>query len=206
MDRHLARAALVAIPVLAVLFHRLALSGLRPLTACMIGLAVYWSCLMIALLWRRAWSLRPRWPGYWIGLPLMALVLFAAIASAGDLARLSSHVLAAVLICAAINGTLEEAFWRGALVPHIRSGEEAEALKAVGLFTLWHVAPAATLVALDAPGGIAGMLVGALVLGGLGMAARISSTTAGFGAICHVVLNICTFGVLAATNRTAPFP
>ncbi|MFG6079239.1 CPBP family glutamic-type intramembrane protease [Paracoccus litorisediminis] len=203
MDRGLALAALAAIPALAALFYGLAQGGMRPLTACLVGLCAYWLLLLAALFWRRDWSLHLRWPGWRAALPLTALTASAAIFGGPAIPQLSPHVLVTVLIAACINGTLEEAFWRGALVP--RANWQA-ALPAVGLFTLWHLAPAAAMAALDAKGGAPGLLIAAALLGICAMATRLASGSAGFAALCHVAINICTFAVLAATNGSARFP
>ena len=60
MDRRLAGAALIATPLLALIFRGLGASGLRPLTACLVALAIYWGLLALALRFSGGWSLRPR--------------------------------------------------------------------------------------------------------------------------------------------------
>ncbi|MFD2440222.1 hypothetical protein ACFSS8_09345 [Paracoccus kondratievae] len=118
MNRGLALATLAAIPVLAWIFHQLGhLEGLRPLTAIAIGLGLYWTLIVGALWHCDGWSLRPYLPP---GLTLLALTAFVAACAlwAGTAPlQLSAHVSGAVALAALINGTLEEAFWRGALIP-----------------------------------------------------------------------------------------
>jgi len=198
MNRGLALATLAAIPVLAWIFHQLGhLEGLRPLTAIAIGLGLYWTLIVGALWHCDGWSLRPYLPP---GLTLLALTAFVAACAlwAGTAPlQLSAHVSGAVALAALINGTLEEAFWRGALIP--RPGPSAQAV-ATGLFILWHLAPALAMARLDAPGGGVGTILGAAVIAPFLMAARLSSGTAGAGAIAHVLVNFLVFARLAAAN------
>jgi|GEM_PF-1498389 len=206
MDRKLALAALVAIPALAGLaglFHLLAGAGLRPLSAALIGLGSYWLLLLVGIR-RGGWWLRPRLPPWPVALICLAPVLLLFAAAFPYLLRLSPPVLAVVALAALLNGTLEEAFWRGALVPRLGPGNWAGAAAPVLLFALWHVAPAMIAARLDAPGGAAGMILGALALGVLAMAARLGSGSAGFGAMLHALVNLCTFGVIAVTAATRP--
>ncbi len=196
MDRRLAGAALIATPLLALIFRGLGASGLRPLTACLVALAIYWGLLALALRFSGGWSLRPRWPGRAVGLVLVSCVTGMAAVGAGALAGL-------------INGHLEEAFWRGALVPDLgpdlgpdpAAGDALRAVPAVLLFGLWHFAPAAAPLTL--PGGAVAMVLGATALGAILMAARLFSGTAGAGAIAHALINIFAFAMLASTNAKA---
>lgn len=205
MDRRLAGAALIATPLLALIFRGLGASGLRPLTACLVALAIYWGLLALALRFSGGWSLRPRWPGRAVGLVLVSCVTGMAAVGAGALAGLSAHVLAVVVLAGLINGHLEEAFWRGALVPHLgpdpAAGDALRAVPAVLLFGLWHFAPAAAPLTL--PGGAMAMVLGATALGAILMAARLFSGTAGAGAIAHALINIFAFAMLASTNAKA---
>lgn len=195
MNRPLALAAVLAIPGFAALFHLLGQSGLRPLDAQLAGLAAYWTALAIALARCGGWSLRLRRPSLTAGLALAALVLTAALWQGGAVLRLSPGVLAAVVLAAALNGALEEAFWRGALIPD--PGPGAQAL-AAALFVLWHLAPAAGA-------GLAGqdtlrLLLGAALIAPFMMAARLSSGSAGAGALAHALVNLLAFSGLAAAN------
>lgn len=203
MDRGLARAALIAIPALAGLFYGLSFSALRPLSAALTGMAVYWGLLAVAIGRRGGWSLKPRWPGWAATIGLAVPTLAALAVGATMLPQLSAHVLALVVLAALLNGTLEEAFWRGALIPHpdIRA-----AIAATGLFTLWHLAPAIALAEI-VPRGHAALLVPAgLGFGAVAIWARMTSGSAGTGAIAHVLTNLGTFSLLAATHGAPSFP
>mgnify|MGYP000611947117 CR=1 FL=1 len=94
MDRRLAGAALIATPLLALIFRGLGASGLRPLTACLVALAIYWGLLALALRFSGGWSLRPRWPGRAVGLVLVSCVTGMAAVGAGALAGLALGVFA----------------------------------------------------------------------------------------------------------------
>jgi hypothetical protein len=194
MNRRLGIGALILIPVLAVMFHLLGRSGLRPLTGYLVGLMAYWALLALALrLTGDGWSLRPRAPHAPALLALLALVGAAAWAWGSTITALSPHVLLGVAVAASINGTLEEGFWRGALIP--KAGPLAQ-LGACLLFLLWHLAPAAGAV-------LSGQdqlrpLLGATLIAPFMMAARLSSGTAGAGALAHAMVNFFAFAALAA--------
>ncbi|MDQ7776479.1 CPBP family glutamic-type intramembrane protease [Paracoccus aminovorans] len=195
MNRALALAVLAAIPALAALFHLLGRSGLRPLDAHLAGLATYWALLALALARCGGWSLRLRRPSAAATLALAALVLAAALRWGTAPAQLSPGVLVVAALAAAANGALEEAFWRGALLP--RPGRGA-ALAAGALFVAWHLAPAAgaALSGQDA----ARLLAGAALIAPVMTAARLSSGTAGTGALAHALVNFWVFSALAAAN------
>ncbi|KGJ06699.1 CAAX protease self-immunity [Paracoccus halophilus] len=200
MDRRLGMIAAAAIPALAVLFYLLSRIGTRPLIGLLAAIAIYW-LLLAAALWRNGgWSLRLRPPSRPALLALAALVIGAAVAGSRDLSSLSLSVLAVVALAAAINGTLEEAFWRGALVPRPGPGGWRAALPAMALFVAWHIAPAAGMAGIEAPGGVAGLFLGAAVMAPAMMAARLSSGTAGAAALAHVAINFFLFASLAARN------
>ncbi|MFC3570350.1 CPBP family glutamic-type intramembrane protease [Paracoccus simplex] len=194
MNRRLAAATLLAFPALAGLFHLLGQSGLRPLDGYLAGLAVYWALLALALRRCGEWSLRLRRPSAPAVLALAALVAAAALWSGDAPGRLSPHVLAAVALAALLNGTLEEGFWRGALIP--RPGPAAQVL-AAALFVLWHLAPAMGAARLSGQGA-ATMIAGAALIAPFMMAARLSSGTAGAGALAHALVNFFIFAGLAA--------
>lgn len=206
MDRRLALIAALMIPVMVGVFA--GLTRLMPgLTGYAAALGVYWALLAAALVWRRGrWSLRPRWPGWGVA-ALMALCVGPLIlAGAPALAGLPGPAVAACALAALINGPLEEAFWRGALLPRADTPEGwAAAPVAVGLFGLWHVAPLAGH-GVEMPGGGVGLIVGATILGAVLLAARLRSGTAGAGAVVHAALNLFAFATLAAANPLPHLP
>lgn len=197
MDRRLGLAALIATPALAALFHLLGQSGLRPLTAALAGMGVYWTLLVLGLTQTR-WSLALRWPPLGVALGLGVALAVIVVLAMPSVTRLSAHVLLVVALAALLNGTLEEAFWRGALVPTLTGWRDG--VLPVLAFTLWHLAPAVVVARLDAPGGVPGLLLGALGLGAVAMGLRLVTGTAGAAAALHVIVNFCTFAGLAARN------
>ena len=191
MNRALGIGALLLIPVLALMFHGLGQSGLRVMTGYLLGMAVYWALLALALVRCGRWSLHLRPPGLAVTLALAGLVAAAAWTWGGTLLQLSPHVLAAVIVTALLNGTLEEAFWRGALIPD--PGLWAQ-IGACLLFVAWHVAPGALLAGQDA----LRLLLGAALIAPFMLAARLGSGTAGAGALAHALVNVLAFSALAA--------
>jgi len=202
MDRPLTLLALVAIPLLAAVFYGLT-RMLAPMTGYALGLGLYWALLATALAWRcdaatlRGW-LVVRWPGAWVG--TLCVLAPAILLGVGALALyevpLAAAVLALVVLGAVLNGTLEELFWRGAILP--RPGLRA-AIAAVVLFTGWHLALLAAQ-GVTVAGGPMVLLGGAAALGIIWMAARLRSGTPGIGILSHVALNLGAFAELAARN------
>ncbi|WP_134678370.1 CPBP family glutamic-type intramembrane protease [Paracoccus ravus] len=206
MDRRLALAAVLAIPVLSAIFALIAASGLRPLSGALLGMSFYWLLLAAALWNRGGWSLCPRWPGGRLALAFGGTALFLAWTGLPGLAALSPHVAALAIIAGLSNGCLEEAFWRGALVPRLGRRHWRAGIAPVLLFALWHVAPAMLLRRLDLPGGAVIMALAALFFGALAMTLRLASGSAGLGAILHVLASISVFAHAAAINGTSRFP
>lgn len=200
-------AMLGAIPVLAVLFRTLT-TVLPPLAGYAAGLGLYWLLLAVLILRTldRAEILRlvqPRSPGA----ALIALAALPVIVVAGSVilglgsVGLPVYVLPLIALAALLNGTLEELFWRGAILarpdgqPPDREGIGA----AWFLFTIWHLALVfARGVVL--PGGPLALLGGAAVLGAIWMAMRLRSRTAGAGIAAHVGLNLFAFTELGLAN------
>ncbi|MDS9467166.1 CPBP family glutamic-type intramembrane protease [Paracoccus sp. MBLB3053] len=197
MDRRLGLVAGMTIPFLALLFWVLTRS-FSPVTGYFLGLCIYWMLLAVGILLHPRWSMKPRWPAHWAVLAFALLIGLAFFATSRHMSVLSPHVAFLVLCSALLNGTLEEAFWRGALVPDLGAGDWRRALMPLGLFTLWHIAPAAGVRDLSLPGGSMGMLVAAAIFGVAAMAARLSSGTAGASAIGHVLVNLSTFWAIAS--------
>lgn len=200
MDKRLALMATAAIPVLALMFHLLSQSPLRVLTGYLIGLSVYWALLALALT-QGGWSLAWRWPPRWLVVVLGLLIAGLALLAAPILPRLSPHVLAAVAVAAILNGTLEEAFWRGALISNLQRGDWRQAVLPVLLFIVWHLAPAAAIDRMNITGGQVGFVLAAAAFAPLMMAARLTSGTAGVAAVTHVLVNFALFAMLAAKNH-----
>lgn len=206
MDRRLACAALILIAPLALIFRALT-QWLPPVSGFALGLALYWLLLGLAL-WRRpGWSLRLRRPGAVAILGFALLLILVAPVGLPALARLSPHVLAVVVLSAALNGVLEEAFWRGAIMPRVRGWKDS--LLPCAIFVLWHLAPlAGALAFLPATEAAAKISGGAALLALPATAARLRGGSAGSGALGHGLVNLLTFAAVAAhpPGHGAGFP
>lgn len=204
MDRRLALAALLGIPLLWAACRGLA-AAMEPLVAGGLALLLYWAALGWALLrWAdRDWLLdmtAPQSPGR---LATLMLLLPVLVVGAGTLRLmgevvLPAHVILACAIAALAHAVLEETFWRGALLP----GPDPlprDAAGALGLYTLLHLAWLG-LAGLDlglAPPAFVG---GALAVGGVWTAARLLSGSLGAGIMGHAGLNLFLFTGIAARN------
>lgn len=202
MDRHAAWAVMAAMPPLAIVFY-VATRMLTPMAGYVLGLAVYWFCVLIPLiLWRGGF----RRINYRLVLPerlqiVLNAVLILGVGGAAFVALqdrpLPFWILGIVLCASIINGTLEETFWRGTLLKDNASlGLLALQL---GMFTSWHLALLfAHGIALT--GGAAALLGGAAAGGALWTWSRAQTGSIGFGVRCHVILNLFAFTELAANN------
>ena len=205
MDRRLAAGALLAIPLLYLLLLGLS-SAIPPLAAWALGLLAYWAGLGAAL-W--AWSdhdtlaelLVARSPGWLITLflALPPILLGAVTLRLLGSAPLPFHILLAAGLGAILNATLEELFWRGALLPRPTPGAAAGAL---GLFTLFHLAWLGAR-GLETGAGPLAPVLAALALGGVWTAARLATGTLGAGILSHAAFNLFAFAGVAARNWPA---
>lgn len=205
MNRTLAFWALALIAVMAAVFALLT-RALPPVTGFALGLALYWALLAVALRRHAGWSLRPRRPGGWAIAGFAVVLALAAWKGLPALPLLSPHVLALVLIFAALNGPLEEAFWRGALMPDAQGWRQTLAPGAI--FVAWHLAPLAGAVAFMPPCEAALRLIGGAALLALpATAARLRGGTSGAAGIGHALVNVLTFAAMAAgAPGPAAFP
>lgn len=202
MNWPLALAMLVAIPVGAGAFHLLA-GWFPPLAGIAVGLVLYW--VLIGGLSLRALDpaarasliahIRP--PRLLAFLAFVPVVVLAWIAlSSLENSTFPPALLLVVAVFALVNGTLEEVFWRGALIP--RPDREAVVISWV-LFTAWHVV---FLFArgVDPVGGSVGLILGAALMGAIWLALRLKTGVLGPGIAAHVAFNLFLFTDLAARN------
>lgn len=205
MDWRLALVMLGAIPVFAGLF-RLLTGALPPLAGYALALALSWVLiggLALAVMSRGAVVAALRWrsPGrgiLWLCLLAVVVTGAAAMLALGR-APLPAWLVLPVAAAALVNGTVEELFWRGALLP---APDREGVVTAWALFVAWHVAPLVSL-GIVLPGGAVGLIGGAAVLGAILMAARLRSGTVGAGVLTHVSVNMFAFAQVAAQNWTA---
>jgi len=202
MDRRLALGALAAIPVLYALLLGLT-SALPPLVGWGLGLLAYWAALLAGL---RAFAdrdtlaelLEARAPGRLVtlALALPPILLGATTLRLLGQEPLPPHILIAAALGAIAHATLEELFWRGALLP--RPTPRAAAL-ALGLFTLFHLAWLGAR-GLDTGAGPVAPVLAALALGGVWTASRLLSGTVGAGVLSHAAFNLFAFATVAARS------
>ena len=202
MDRSLTRIALIAIPFLALMFYVLT-RVLPPLAGYALGNILYWLGLLTLLLSRhdpatlRAW-LRPRWPGPVIFglLVLPVAILLIATTLALREAPVAPLILLGLALGALCNGTLEELFWRRAILPR---PDRTAVILAWALFTGWHLA-LLTAAGVTITGGPLTLMVGAAILGAVWIASRLQTGTVGAGALSHICVNFLAYSELAARN------
>ena len=146
--------------------------------------------------------LSPKWPGAWIGglLLLIPVGLFGMLMFNGGVGALPAGALTLIVLVSLTNGTLEEVFWRGAL---LRSTAWPALIVALVAFTAWHRAliPAQGVTL---TGGTPALLAGAFGLGLIWSLARVRSGTVGAAAISHVGVNLFAFADLWALHLPAP--
>lgn len=201
-DARFALVAAAAIPILFVLVLWVS-SGLSPLLGWALGLVAYWAVMGGALLrwadgdWLAEW-LGARSPGRLVALCLGAPVLLLGATTLRLLGQESvpGVLIIAAAIAAVVNATLEELFWRGAMIPEPTPRSAALSL---GLFTLAH------LIWLGARGLETGgppwaALAGALAMGGVWTASRLLSGTLGAGVLSHAGFNLFAFTQVIALN------
>lgn len=204
MDRRLAREISILVAILAGLLWWLT-GWLRPIVGYGIGLAIYWGLILLPL---TLWKLGPSGlrhilvpgrpgPGLLLVAALPVVALWAAALWTGAFAALPALAIGMVVGGGIVNGTLEEAFWRGALID--RTDQPNQIGAALLLFTGWHVALLAAR-GISLTGGALGLIGGAFLLGLILMACRLRTGTAGFGALIHAGFNIPAFAMLAADN------
>lgn len=200
MNRTAARLIACLVPAFAVAFYVLTRT-MTPIWGYFAALAVYWVALIVLI--TRYWgSARPdlsfRLPNPWVYGVQLVMLLGVAVA-AGLAISQQPAVLAFVPLIAVIavmNGTLEEVFWRGVLLPDPTKHDAAVAL---ALFVGWHLALLAA-TGVQVTGGALGLLGGAFFGGLLWTLARLQTGKVGFGIGAHVLLNLFAFTELTAHN------
>jgi len=194
-----------AIPLLATAFWALT-QVLPPLAGYGLGLCLYW--LLIGLLTLRSTTREERAtlsrfvrPGRLLSLLSFLPVVALAGVALGTLqtVTLPAIMFLVIALAALTNGTLEEMFWRVAILP--RPDREG-IVTAWALFVGWHVA-LIFAQGVHVTGGPLALLAGAGLLGILFMALRLRTGTAGAGIACHVGINLFAFTDLVGRNWPA---
>ena len=202
LDRRFAGVALAAIPVLWTLVLWLSVTT-SPVMGWALGLVAWWTVMGGALL---RWA-DPDWLAEWLAarssgrLVTLCLAVPVLLLGAATLRLLGQDPLPGILIVAAaiaavVSATLEELFWRGAMIPEPTPGSAALSL---GLFVL---AQAVWMGArgLETDGPAWSVAAAALAMGGVWTASRLLSGTLGAGILSHAGLNLFAFTQVLALN------
>ena len=199
MDGRLALGALLAIPVLYLLCWALS-SALGLLAGGGIALMAYWAGLGAALrltqdpdhLRELLVAQRPgRLVTVMLALPVLALGALT-LRQMGQVA-LPPHFVIAAALGAILHATLEETFWRGALLPRLSAGPAALALVLYWVFHLAWLGLSAVQIGSDPWV----LLAVPLALGGVWTAARLTSGSLGAAILSHAGVALFLF-LLAA--------
>ncbi len=178
--------------------------ALPPMAGYVAVLAIYWVgfCIPAALSFgggpRRAaigaGSPCPRLPWIARGPPLVVLV------AAGPERWLGSdpRLLGIAVLCAAINGPLEELAWRRTFRAN-SDGRWWFELAGLGLFTGWHI-PLFFARGVTFDHGAVGLVGGAFVLGAIWMAMTRANDSVGWPMISHALVNVAAFLPFFAMN------
>ena len=176
----------------------------RPLVGYVSVLAIYWVCFCIPVsvvfgsgVTRVAFSLRAGRP--WIpavALTLPVIVFFAAKPTSwiGS----DPGILVLAVICAVINGPLEELAWRRTFRANSANSLSYELL-GLGLFTLWHV-PLCFSKGVAFDHGAVGLVGGALLLGAVWALMTRQSDSIAWPMVSHVLVNVSAFLAFFAVN------
>lgn len=167
---------------------------------------IYWFafCLPMGLIFQSRRSLRTRFglavgQYHWVPWLAVGLVVLIGVVS---IAKLPPGVTAVVVgiafAAAAINGVLEEFFWRGAWLEQSVGRWPFQALGWV-LFVAWHV-PLTFAHGVLLEGGPLAMVAGAAFLGAVWAVIAWRTKRIGWAMISHMGVNAFTFIGLVATN------
>ena len=192
----LSLAMIIIVPLLTVRFE--------PLSGFLCVFAIYWICfcIPIALYFGKgsigvsvSLSAMPIW------VPLLALALPGLVfLGAGTFGWLGSEngILAIAVICALINGPLEELAWRRTFRVN-SDGLLYFELLGLFLFTLWHV-PLYFANDVSFDHGASGLIGGAFILGAVWLFITRFSNSVGWSMVSHALVNTAGFIPLFALN------
>lgn len=179
-------------------------SVLDPLVGYVCILAIYWVCFCIpvSLVYGRAptrVAISLSAPNRWIPATALALPLMVFVA-AGPMSWLQSeaYLLLLAVVCALVNGPLEELAWRRSFRANSNNRLSYELL-GLGLFTLWHV-PLYLSRDVSFQHGALGLIGGALFLGAVWTFMTRASNSVGWPLVSHTLVNVAGFVPLFAAN------
>ena len=175
-----------------------------PLVGYVCVLAIYWAyfCVPVSVLYGRgsthvSFGLSTTQP--WLA--ALALVLPAAVfVAAGTMSWVGAGpgILALAVMCAFINGPLEELAWRRTFRAN-SAGSLPYELLGLGLFTLWHV-PLYFSAGVSFDHGAVGLIGGGFVLGAVWTFMTRASDSIGWPMVSHALVNVAAFVPFFAAN------
>lgn len=179
-------------------------SALSPLTGYLCVFAIYWTCCCIPLAAKfrdgnTNVSLGLRNSPIWV--PIIAIILPIAVSfGAGTFEMLDAQInlIALAVLCALINGPLEELAWRRTFRAN-SEGSMVFEMVGLGLFTLWHVALYQSQgIAFDH--GALGLIGGAFGLALVWTFLTRTNNSVGWPMLSHALVNTAGFIPLFVTN------
>ena len=180
-----------------------------PLAGFVCVLTIYWVCfcIPISVIYGRGPThveISPSATKPWIAGTALALPVFVFLA-AEPISWLGFEpgILAVAVICALINGSLEELAWRRTFRASSDNDLSYELL-GLGLFTLWHL-PLYFSESVSFDHGAVGLMGGALVSGAVWTFMTRASDSIGWPIVSHTLVNIAAFPPLFASNFSVYF-
>ena len=179
-------------------------TGLGPLAGYVCVLTIYWVCFCIpvaAFFGRGAIPVTVRlYPTpQWIPVTAFAIpVIVLLAANPAGWMGLEPAVLALAILCALVNGPLEEFAWRRTFRANANGGFSFELL-GLGLFTLWHV-PLYFSQGITFDYGAVGLVGGAFVMGAFWTRMTCAGDSIGWPIVSHLLVNLVAFPQLFARN------
>lgn len=178
-------------------------SGLPPLLGYVSVLTIYWVCFCLptAVLFGRGPNHVPlslNAGQRWIFVAALALPVMVMVGTPTNWIGSEPAILVLAILCALVNGPLEELAWRRTYRAN-SNGNLSFELLGLGLFTLWHV-PLYFSKGVSFDYGAVGLVGGALVLGVVWTCITRRSNSVGWPIVSHTLVNIVAFPSLFATN------
>lgn len=160
-------------------------------------LAIYWIgfCLPVALFYgqgSKRVTVSIKAPKLWIFALALALPVLVCIAANPARWVMTAPTLVGIaIICALINGPLEELAWRRPFRAN-SDGRFSFELLGLGLFTMWHV-PLYFSKGVSFDHGALGLVGGAFILGAVWTFMTRASDSVGWPMVSHALVNVMAF-------------
>lgn len=199
--------ALAVIAALFVLVPRL--TAIDGRSGYLLSLAFYWIGFCIPVIALHVWnrdggrlfSEKLAWRDWWIpGLLLVQVIAIGLVALVPHTSILTTHGAMLAAAIAIINGSLEEAAWRGGFMMRFADKPRLGFWLGWVLFTAWHV-PLALSHGIAFDGGWIALVGGAALLGLLWSWIAWRTGSVFWVSIAHVLTNTLTFWVFFNANE-----